>query len=56
LIVYTEVVLDKIAGFEWDAASVGHILRHAVTPFEVEEVADRTHAIVPAKSVSGENR
>jgi len=49
-------VLDKIEGFEWDAANVGHILRHAVSPIEVEEVADRTHAIIPAKSVNGENR
>jgi uncharacterized DUF497 family protein len=56
LVVYTEVVLDKLAGFEWDAANVGHILRHAVTPFEVEEVAGRPHAIIPAKSVGGENR
>jgi uncharacterized DUF497 family protein len=55
-IVYTEGVLNKIEGFEWDAANLGHILRRAVTPFEVEEVAHRTHAIIPAKSVSGENR
>lgn len=31
-IVYTEVVLDKIEGFDWDNANLGHILRHAVTP------------------------
>jgi uncharacterized DUF497 family protein len=28
-------VLDRIEGFDWDNANVGHILRHAVTPFEV---------------------
>ena len=49
-------MLNKIEGFEWDAANAGHILRHAVTPIEVEEVADRRHAIIPAKSVNGENR
>jgi uncharacterized DUF497 family protein len=47
---------DKIEGFEWDGANVGHILRHDVTPFEVEEVADRTHVIIPAKAIHGENR
>jgi len=30
--------MDRLDGFDWDAANVGHILRHAVTPFEVEEV------------------
>jgi hypothetical protein len=50
------MVLDKIQGFDWDAANVGHILRHAVTPFEVEEAAVGTHAIIPAKSIDGENR
>jgi len=28
-------VLDTLRGFDWDAATVGHILRHAVTPYEV---------------------
>jgi uncharacterized DUF497 family protein len=49
-------MLAKVEGFDWDAANVGHILRHAVTPSEVEEVAGRTHVIVPAKSIDGENR
>jgi len=35
---------------------VGHILRHDVSPFEVEEVAGRTHVIIPAKAIPGENR
>jgi uncharacterized DUF497 family protein len=35
---------------------VGHIQRHAVTPFEVEEVVGRTHVIIPASAVRGENR
>lgn len=49
-------MLDRIAGFDWDAANVDHILRHAVTPAEVEEVAGRRNAIIPANSVNGENR
>jgi uncharacterized DUF497 family protein len=49
-------VLDKIHGFDWDAANAGHILRHRVTPFEVEEALGRRHVIVPAKSIHGENR
>jgi uncharacterized DUF497 family protein len=40
----------------WDAANVGHILRHAVTPFEVEDVAGRPHVIVAARTIKGENR
>jgi hypothetical protein len=44
-------VLDKIEGFDWDGANVGHILRHAVTPFEVEEVVGRTNVIIPADAV-----
>jgi uncharacterized DUF497 family protein len=36
--------------------ALGHILRHAVTPFEVEEVMGRTHVIIPAKAIRGENR
>jgi uncharacterized DUF497 family protein len=46
----------NIKGFDWDAANVGHILRHAVTPFEVEEVAGRPHVTIPAKTVQGEER
>jgi len=49
-------VLDKLEGLDWDTANVGHILRHAVAPFEVEEVAGSTHVIAPAKSIKGENR
>jgi uncharacterized DUF497 family protein len=56
VVVYTEIVLENIEGFDWDTANVGHILRHAVTPFEVEEVAGGTCVIVPAKSVNGEKR
>jgi uncharacterized DUF497 family protein len=56
VIVYTEIVPGKIEGFEWDAANVGHILRHNVTPVEVEEVEGRPYAIIPAKAIEGENR
>jgi uncharacterized protein len=47
---------DEIAGFDWDAANVGHILRHAVTPFEVQEAVARVHVSIPAKTVNGERR
>jgi len=40
--------MDEIDGFDWDAANVGHIRRHAVTPFDVEEVAGRPHVTIPA--------
>lgn len=49
-------MLDQIEGFDWDGANVGHILRHAVTPFEVEEVVGRPHIIIPANAIRGENR
>ena len=35
---------------------MGHILRHAVTPFEVEEVFSRPHALMPARTTEGESR
>jgi len=48
--------MAEIEGFDWDSANVGHILRHAVTPFEVEEVAARPHVTIPAKTIHGEAR
>ena len=48
--------MAEIRGFDWDAANVGHILRHAVTPFEVEEVACRPHVTIPAKTIQDEKR
>ena len=48
--------MDEIEGFDWDAANVGHILRHAVTPAEVEEVVIRPHVTVPATTIRGERR
>ena len=56
MIVYTEIVLDKLKGFDWDAANVGHILRHVVTPFEVEEVTRRQFVVIPAETVKREKR
>jgi uncharacterized DUF497 family protein len=56
LIVYTELVLDKIAGFDWDSANVGHILRHDVTPFEVEEATGGKYLVMPARTVKRERR
>jgi hypothetical protein len=41
--VYTEHGMAEIKGLDWDAGNVGHIRRHAVTPFEVEEVVGRPH-------------
>jgi hypothetical protein len=54
--VYTQIVLTDLEGFDWDAANVGHILRHAVSPIEVEETTGQPHAIITAKIVSGEKR
>ena len=56
LVVYTRVVLDKIEGFDWDSANIGHIVRHLVTPFEVEEVTVGKYVVIPAKTVEREKR
>ena len=48
--------MGEIERFDWDTADVGHILHHAVTPSEVEEVAGRPHMTVPAQTVKGEQR
>jgi len=55
-VVYTEVVLDKIEGFDWDNANIAHIMRHAVTPFEVEEITGRKYVVIAAKTVERERR
>jgi uncharacterized DUF497 family protein len=54
--VYTAVRIASLRGFDWDVANVGHIMRHAVTPFEVEEVVARPHVTVPAETIGGEKR
>lgn len=51
-IVYTEGVLDGIEGFDWDNANVGHIVRHSVTPFEVEEATGGKYAVIPARTIN----
>jgi uncharacterized protein len=56
MVVYTPIVLNNLQSFDWNAANVGHILRHAVSPIEVEETAGRPHVIIPAKIVNGEKR
>ena len=48
--------MDKIEGFDWDNANVGHILRHAVTPFEVEEVTRGKHVVIAARTIKREKR
>ena len=56
IVVYTQHEMADIEGFDWDAANLGHIRRHAVTPFEVEELASRPHVTIPAKTMQGEER
>ncbi len=48
--------MEAVEGFDWDAGNVGPILRHAVAPNEVEEAVGRTHAIIQAKPMQGEER
>lgn len=45
-----------IGSFDWDPANVGHVLRHAVTPGEVEEAANLPHVVIPAATIHGERR
>ncbi len=47
---------SDIEGFDWDAANVGHVMLHSVTPFEVEDAAVRPHLTIRAKTVAGEER
>ena len=49
-------MLDEIQGFDWDNANVGHIVRHSVTPFEVEEVTDGKYVVILAKTIKRERR
>ena len=55
-VVYTPIVIRDLEGFDWDAGNVGHILRHEVTPFEVEEVTRQPYVMLPAKTAQGESR
>lgn len=54
--VYTPTVHAEFAGFDWDVANVGHILRHGVTPEEVEQTIHLAHLTFPSRSVGGEER
>jgi uncharacterized protein len=47
---------EKIVGFDWDVANVGHVLRHGVMPFEVEEAVGRPYVTIPGATVKGEGR
>ena len=49
-------MLDRIGGFDWDSANMGPVLRHAVTPFEVEAVTGGKYAVIPAKTIKRERR
>jgi hypothetical protein len=46
-LVYTIPVLNGLKGFDWDLHNVGPVDRHGVDPTEVEEAAERPHAIIP---------
>lgn len=48
--------MENVQGFDWDDANVAHILRHAVTPFEVEETTGGRCFIIPAKTIKRERR
>jgi uncharacterized DUF497 family protein len=54
--VYTQDVLDRLVGFEWDLHNIGHIALHGVTPLEVEQAAGRRHVIIAAAPKKNENR
>lgn len=49
-------MLGNLLGFDWDAANVDHILRHGVTPLEVEEAAVLPRVTIPGQPVGGEER
>jgi len=49
-------VTEWIEGFDWDQANVSHILRHDVTPFEVEEVTSGRNVVIPARTIDRERR
>jgi hypothetical protein len=53
--VYTLRLSDEIEGFDWDAANVGHILRHAVTPLEVEEAVGGRRVTFPRGRLKAKN-
>lgn len=48
--------MGDLQGFDWNAGSVGHILRHGITSFEVAEALGRPHATIPARNFKGETR
>jgi uncharacterized DUF497 family protein len=48
--------MGRIDGFDWDTANVGHVLRHSVSPSEVEETVRRYHVVIPAETIQGEER
>jgi uncharacterized DUF497 family protein len=54
--VYTPIVMGRIDGFDWDAANVGHVLRHSVRPSEVEETVRGSHVLISAETIQGEER
>lgn len=48
--------VEQIVGFDWDVGNVGHILRHSVTPREVEEAVVNRHIVFPAMPIGNEER
>ena len=51
-----ELCWKNVRGFDWDDANVAHILRHAVTPCEVEETTGGRCFIIPTKTIKRERR
>jgi uncharacterized DUF497 family protein len=49
-------LVDRLLGFDWDDANEDHILRHSVTPNEVEEAVRQKNVILTAQTVKRERR
>jgi uncharacterized protein len=48
--------LDFELVFEWDAANLGHIARHRVSPEEAEQIIENDPLDLEAEAVNGEKR
>jgi hypothetical protein len=59
VVVYTQIVWNKLQGFDWDVANVGHILRHAVSPpsrLRRPRAARMSSFGIRSKTINGEKR
>jgi uncharacterized DUF497 family protein len=50
------VLDDQFVNFDWDDGNQDHILRHRVTPKEVEEAVGNKNVVFAAKTVEREKR